>query len=192
MAYNNFYPATYQPYQYPQQYQYQNFQQIPQQMNNYQSNMQQQPQQIQNGGFVSVRDENEARNYPVALGNSVTFIDENAPYCYTKTMGFSQLDRPKFEKYRLVKEEDIRVQNTVTSNENPQQQLNVEYAKKDDIVTLWNEIEALKKRLNDFENMEVNINGKSDYTAARTANEHHANVQPVQGQSVTIHDTAKI
>ena len=32
--------------------------------------------------------------------------DENQPYCYTKTMDRSQLDRPKFEKYRLVKEED--------------------------------------------------------------------------------------
>ena len=61
-------------------------------------------QQIQNGGFVSVRSEDEAKNYPVALGNSVTFKDENAPYIYTKTMGFSQLDRPIFEKYKLVKE----------------------------------------------------------------------------------------
>lgn len=47
-----------------------------------------------------------ARSYPIAPGNSITFIDENAPYCYTMTMGFSQFDRPKFEKFRLVKEED--------------------------------------------------------------------------------------
>ena len=57
-------------------------------------------------GFVRVPNENEARMYPVAPGTSVTFIDENQPYCYTKTMDRSQLDRPKFEKYRLVKEED--------------------------------------------------------------------------------------
>lgn len=61
--------------------------------------------QIQNGGLVSVRNVVEARNYPVAPGNSVTFKDENAPYVYTKTMGFSQLDRPIFEVFRLVKEE---------------------------------------------------------------------------------------
>jgi hypothetical protein len=61
--------------------------------------------QIQNGGFVSVRSMAEAQNYPVAPGNSVTFKDENAPYVYTKTMGFSQLDRPIFEVFRLVKEE---------------------------------------------------------------------------------------
>lgn len=61
--------------------------------------------QIQNGGLVSVRNITEAQNYPVAPGNSVTFKDENAPYVYTKTMGFSQLDRPIFEVFRLVKEE---------------------------------------------------------------------------------------
>lgn len=63
-------------------------------------------QQVQtSSGFVTVRNEEEARNYPVAFGNSVTFRDENAPYIYTKTMGFSQLDRPVFDKYKLVKEE---------------------------------------------------------------------------------------
>ena len=83
MAYPNFYPIQYQPQQVPQQ-----------------------PQQAQaSSGFVTVRSEEEARNYPVAYGNSVTFRDENAPYIYTKTMGFSQLDRPVFDKYKLVKEE---------------------------------------------------------------------------------------
>ena len=78
-----------------------------------QSQMNYQPQQvqpqIQNNGFISVPSEEVARNYPVAPGNSVTFKNENAPYVYTKTMGFSQLDRPSFEKYKLVKEdvEDI-------------------------------------------------------------------------------------
>ena len=63
------------------------------------------PQQQAAPGVVSVRSMQEAQNYPVAPGNSVMFRDENAPYVYTKTMGYSQLDRPTFEKYRLVKEE---------------------------------------------------------------------------------------
>lgn len=64
------------------------------------------PQQVQHSaGLVSVRGINEARTYPVAPGNSVTFKDETAPYVYTKTMGFSQLDRPTFEVFRLVKED---------------------------------------------------------------------------------------
>lgn len=62
-------------------------------------------QVTQNAGFLSVRSEAEARNYPVAYGNSVTFKDETVPYIYVKTMGFSQLDRPTFEKYRIVKED---------------------------------------------------------------------------------------
>lgn len=146
MAYNNFYSPyqnVYNPYQ-----QYQpNFQQ---QMQN-QSNYQQSQQQIQNGGFVSVHNENEARNYPIAPGNSVTFKDENAPYVYTKTQGFSQLDRPVFEKYRLVKEEEYQPQQVAqsahTSAENAEQASNIDYALKSDLRTLWDEIEALKKRM---------------------------------------------
>lgn len=117
MAYN-----YYQPYQnqymtqmqMPQMMNQQMQPQMPQQMPQVQQmpQMQQTPQVPQpqfpviQGGFVRVPNENEARMYPVAPGTSVTFIDENAPYCYTKTMDRSQLDRPKFEKYRLVKEED--------------------------------------------------------------------------------------
>lgn len=56
------------------------------------------------GGFIGVQNENEARLYPVAPGNSVTFRDESQPNTfYTKTMGNSPLDRPTFECYRLVK-----------------------------------------------------------------------------------------
>lgn len=76
---------------------------------NYFAPQYQQPQQTQQtaqSGFVRVQSENEARMYPVAPGNSITFIDENGPYCYVKTMDISQLDRPKFEKYRLVKEDE--------------------------------------------------------------------------------------
>ena len=148
MAYNNFYQHPYQVYNPYQQFQ-PNFQQS-QMQNNLQQPLQQN-QQIQNGGFVSVHNENEARNYPIAPGNSVTFKDENAPYVYTKTQGFSQLDRPVFEKYRLVKEEDYQpqqiAQNAVASNENAQQTNLIEYAKKDDITALWDEIEALKKQI---------------------------------------------
>lgn len=93
MAYPNY---NYQQYQ--QSYPQQQYQQIMQ--------AQQQPQF---GGFVSVRNEMEARNYPVAPGNSVMFRDETAPYIYSKSMGYSQLDTPRFDKYRLVKEEDSPV-----------------------------------------------------------------------------------
>ena len=121
MAYNNGFPATYQQ-MYPQQqfqqpYPQQMFaqqQMMPQQMQQQQLQQMQQPVQQQypavQSGFVRVRNENEARMFPVAPGNSVTFIDEVQPYCYTKTVNMGQLDRPIFEKYRLVKEEDNPVQ----------------------------------------------------------------------------------
>lgn len=100
--------------------------------------MYQQPQQtpqIQNGGFVSVRSEEEARNYPVAQGTSVTFKNETAPYIYTKTTGFSQLDRPMFEKFKLVKEDT-------------EEEIKVDKVDKvaSEIEALWGEINALKKR----------------------------------------------
>lgn len=60
--------------------------------------------QIQNNGLVIVKSVEEAMSYPVAPGNSVTFKDENKPYIYTKTLGFSQLDQPLFEVFRLEKE----------------------------------------------------------------------------------------
>lgn len=121
-----------------------------------------QQQQIQNGGLISVRNEMEARNYPIAPGNSITFKDENSPYVYTKTMGFSQLDRPTFEKFRLVKEEiaSESVQNGSGSiyTQNP---INLSgYA-------LKTELEALRQELEDFKK-EIN-NEQSNVTASSTS-----------------------
>ena len=139
----------YNPYQYnyypPVQQMSQ--QQVPQQQMQQPQMPQPQQQQIQNGGFVSVRNEMEARNYPVAPGNSITFKDETAPYVYTKTMGFSQLDRPIFDKYKLVKEE---VSETV-SEAPVQQVLNPRYEEKlsslqAEVNRLWGEINALKEQ----------------------------------------------
>jgi len=125
MAYNNGFPMSYPQYtqQYPQQYQ----QPIPT------------PMQQQNMGFIRVQNENEARMYPVTAGTSVTFINENEPYCYTKSVDLSQLDRPKFEKYRLVKEEPNE-----PIKEKP---LNMEmYALKDDVAK---EIQRLEDMINE-------------------------------------------
>lgn len=155
MAYNNYY-SGYQPMMgYPYQQQIQpnyNYQQqaYPQaQMQMATQNQQTQPQ-IQNGGFIQVHNEDEARNYPIAPGNSVTFKDENAPYVYTKTMGFSQLDRPIFEKYRLVKEDDMPTQNPPVSAEIAQQTNNIDYALKTDLTALQAEIDALKQRIEEL------------------------------------------
>ena len=100
---------------------------------------------IQNGGFISVPSIDVARNYHVSPGTSVTFIDENAPYVYTKKRGSSQLDQPIFEKYRLVKEEDIvniENQGSVKNDEKTP-----DYIVKADLEPLVNEINYLKDEI---------------------------------------------
>ena len=116
-----------------------------QQMNNSQQNIQSSPQ-IQNGGFVMVKDINEAMNYPVAPGNSVTFKNENLPYIYTKTLGFSQLDNPIFEKFRLVKEVEEQIEEVVDTTENNVPF--VEYVTKEEADNLRTEINVLKEEIN--------------------------------------------
>lgn len=102
MAYNNGFPVNY-----PQYYQ----QQVPQMQQNASQMQQNIPQmqqgisQIQNGGFMLVPSEDIARSYPVAPGNCVTFKIEGKPIVIEKSMGFSQLEAPKIDRYRLTKEE---------------------------------------------------------------------------------------
>ena len=124
--------APYNPYFYPQQ------------------QSQNQQQQINNTGLIPVPSEQVARNYPVAYGQSVSFRDENAPYLYTKTMGFSQLDTPKFEKYKLIKEEThIETPDSCQNDSEKQEVINNTINKlKSEIDMLWNEIDILKKKSN--------------------------------------------
>lgn len=152
MAYNSFYPNLYPNY--AQQMQMQQIQQM-QQM---QPQMQAQTQpQIQNGGFISVRSEEEARNYPVAPGTSVTFIDENCQRVYAKTMGFSQLDRPTFYKYRLVKEDTPDTQNKPTSVTDDKV---TEYALKSDLNALQTQLQGLVAEMEELKKKQPMNNTK--------------------------------
>jgi hypothetical protein len=118
---------------------------------------------MNNGGnFVSVPNETVARNYPIAPGNSVTFIDENNPYCYTKTMGLNQLDRPIFKRYRLVEEEDTlsAPQNAPQSAGKEQPSIDILGKTKADIETLRALYSDLKQDVDKLKERE--INGKPD------------------------------
>ena len=96
----------------------------------------QQFQQSQPGGnFISVRSMEEAYNWPIAPGNSITFKIENTPYVCTKTKGFSALDQPVFERYRLVKEEA-----PLSAPEPPTEAFDAQ----GEINALWDEVKALK------------------------------------------------
>ena len=145
-----------------------------------QPNQQMQGQQTQpiiqkSNDIIPVKSRKEAEEYPVAPGNSVTFKDENEPYIYTKTMGFSQFDKPQFEAIRLVKEtgnenennEQIK-QEEITNNANNNHPIDLTVfdnkfenineslqilddelkETKDDIDYLKNRIEELSKRRN--------------------------------------------
>lgn len=158
-GYNPYYPGgyagAYPNYGYQQPYQqYQQPYQQPVMQAQQQGNAQPQIQtqgnqpQIQNGGFIGVRSREEAFNYPVAPGTSVTFKNENAPYVYTKTKGFSQLEQPVFETYKLVKEEPASMHEEKREKDEDAP----EYALKKDLQELFNgldnlrqEVEALKK-----------------------------------------------
>lgn len=95
----NYFPMTYQNQYYTQQQQ------------------QQQTPQAFNGGYVTVRSEEEARNYPVAMGASVTFFNETQPFCYKKSAGTSPLDPPTFEVYKILKVgSDVKPQNNTEDN----------------------------------------------------------------------------
>ena len=84
---------------------------------------------IQTSGFISVPNENVVYNYPVAPGSCVTFKIEGQPVVLEKSMGFSQLDSPKIERYKLIKETPASPSKEKSDTE---------------ILALWNEINNIK------------------------------------------------
>lgn len=127
MAYSNGFPVNYPQY-YPQYFQ---------QTQQPQQQIQQQPQ-IQDGGFLVVPSEDIARTYPVAPGKCLTFKIEGKPIVIEKSMGFSQLEAPKIDRYRLTKEE--------VTKETPKecQCSNEVEGLKGEINKLWKEIRRLE------------------------------------------------
>lgn len=96
MTYNYGYQPVYQPNVYSNAF--------PTQQNALPTQPNAQPQ-IHNGGFISIPSEEMVNTYPVAPGNCVTFKIEGKPIVMEKSMGFSQFESPKIDRYRLVKEE---------------------------------------------------------------------------------------
>lgn len=116
----------------------QNVQQAPQ------VNAQNQSQQIQNSGFLPAPNEEYVKTFPIGAGNCITFKIEGKPIVMEKSMGFSQLEAPKIDRYRLVKEE---------APETPQERQNdVEKVEaKDSINALERQIDVLSDRINVLE-----------------------------------------
>ena len=125
--------------------------------------VQQQPVQspqpeIRQNGFIRVKDESEVDAYPIAPGNSVTFIHETEPFVFVKTLGFSQFDRPVKEKYRLGKETPEEPNKTVSGADKESVSPTAEYAKAADVAKLARDVEALRvsvKTLNERKTRKV-------------------------------------
>ena len=110
-----------------------------------------QPQQIQNGGFIVVRSEIDARNYPVAPGNCMTFKIEGQPIVIEKSMGFSQFEAPHIDVYELVKKDspvELKTAQNGAQDEKPIK--NTSYAEKSEIEAILSEIEHIKKDIADL------------------------------------------
>lgn len=130
---NGYYPQYYQPQQYYQQSQ-------PQPQPQPQAQQSQgQPKQTQQTSFVSVRSIDEAKNYPIAPGNSITFIDETRPFVYVKSKGNSGFDLADFKIYELVEQKE---QQTIDTHSNKSQF--VTFA---ELNPIFEEINALKTEI---------------------------------------------
>ena len=152
----NYYSGLYQPIQPVPQMQVPVMQQPVQQQ--IQQPVQTQQPEIRQNGFIRVKDEAEVDAYPIAPGNSVTFIHETEPFVFVKTLGFSQFDHPVKEKYRLVKEtpEEPNKADFGTDKESVSQ--TAEYAKAADVAKLARDVEALRvsvKTLNERKTRKV-------------------------------------
>ena len=162
-------PYNYNPYQ--QIYPYQQYTQPSYQQPAYQQTAPQQTQQIiTHNSIINVRNENEARNYPVAPGNSITFKDENTPYIYVKTMGFNQLDSPSFERFKLVKEDIPQNVENASVNASTSDTAN------DTLNELRGQIEALQSEYNDIykqiEGIKAKMSEKTVPTLLRKADDN--------------------
>jgi flagellar biosynthesis/type III secretory pathway protein FliH len=165
MAYNNGYPTYYPSTQnqgFNQGFQQgfnQGFQQnqaFQQQPQNYQQqNMPQNQLQIQNGGFMQIPTEEMARSYPVAPGNCVTFKIEGKPIVMEKSMGFSQLEAPRIDRYRLVREEDTPNTSNLPQepSETSEKDINMFNDIKGQVEEIRADLDDIKKRLEKVEDL---------------------------------------
>ena len=130
MAYNNpYFPANYQPMQMYQ----------PQQAVSQQMQMQQQTQQY--NSKIYVQGDAGAKSYLVAPGNTVILWDSEAPVFYEKSADYSGVPHIRRAFYSY---ED-------TAPQSKQITAQSDYATKEDVSFLKEEIEALRAKFADTE-----------------------------------------
>ena len=124
MAYNSYFPASYQPMQ-----MYQPQQQM------------QQPQPQQSNSLIWVQGEGAAKSYLVAPGNTVALFDNESQTIYIKSADASGMPSMRVLDYTF---RDSAPQNKQIFAES-------DYATKDDVEAIRTEINALKAKFADTE-----------------------------------------
>lgn len=100
-----------------------------------QQNVGQPQMQIQDGGFVTLPNEEMVYTYPVGLGRSVTFKIEGKPIVMEKTV-FSQFEAPKIKRFRLVEEEAEKTSEAMDVSDIDKM--------KSDIKEIWGKIDEIE------------------------------------------------
>ena len=128
MAYNNGFPATYQPMYYQPQYQQPTIQQP-------------------NNGVIWVQGEAGAKSYLVAPNNTVQLWDSESQTVYIKSADASGMPSMKVLDYTIRETAQNGANKTVqkSDGETPS------YATKDDLRAVSDEIKAIRKRLSELE-----------------------------------------
>lgn len=129
MPYNPYFPQNYFPqYQMPQQ---------------------------QGSTIIHVQSEAQAREWSVAPNSSTMFIDDNAPYCYTKSMGASQFEPPIFKRFRIIEDTPSQSAQNVQEASSTTEQVSLsDYLTKAEFEPFKAIIERIKKELIDNESDE--------------------------------------
>ncbi len=131
MAYNNYFPNYQQPNYYPQQ-------QIPQpQITQQQSVIPQNNSNQITSSIIWVQGEAGAKSYLVAPNTTIALWDSERKTIYLKSADASGMPSMKYIDYT------IRENNQLTQNNND----SVDYATRDDIENLQNEIVGLRKKI---------------------------------------------
>lgn len=135
MAYNNYFPAGYQPY--PPMYQ--NAQNNPMQNNPMQSNQQ------QNGGVIWVQGLEGAKAYPVSAGQAVLLMDSDSNCLYLKSADQTGMPSLRVFDYTERTETPSEPQNLDMSGFVTKEDLSL-YVTKDELKKAISDIQKEKKK----------------------------------------------
>lgn len=144
MAYNPYYPVTYQPYNgyYPQSYQAMAQPQIMQQPNQVTQNQ-------ATSGIIWVSGLAEAQAFPVVANSAVALWEQSGKTIFLKSA--DSTGKPSIKVYDLVERTD-----SLSPASGTQEGKTVNYAVKDDVVALAG---AVKSIMNDIEQMKGDLYG---------------------------------